>query len=429
MQNRSSPLLSILMNENKSGANQFFSRMPTGVLTQINRLIANYYVIRDDEYLLALVYDLDAKQKVQQELVNGHHLYLVLERNGSKDQVGDIYTKSGELLYRLGTRKVIRYFYQKNYGLDGENILPESDINRVLHYIALGNPTKALQMLKANRRLLEQSGYVIAQTGDLLWNVKPLECALSLGEHESDMIPAMLPLFDLLNGGEEEKQKQQARYDDAIDSIGTELRYNFEWIMNVIKQSPATDVTAALAKDFTQESYLRDSLMAFRNHFPMRVITNGLVCSYAMIEEVLKMYDGHKDAFRGALDNADNTQDRSRLLWRQVVGFIYRRRATDRQALATGQLLDDVTARLSRTYEFRHEPGQSFEPCQDFLADDDEALCAGSGWDSSVDVNGRSREECSGPTWQAAWGIFYKHKQSTFMEIFSRCNNSKTHSM
>lgn len=392
MQSRLSRLDTLLILRKRQDANQFFALTPRGLLAHINRLSATYYEIRHDEYLLDLINSPDSKSKVQNELASGHHLYLVMENNGSKDHIGDIYNKSGKLLCQLGTRKVIRYFYFKNYGADGENPLPESEINRVLHYIALGDPTNALAMLTANPALLDQSGYVITQTGDLLWDVKPLECMLSLGEHYADMVPPVLPLFDFIEGGEQAKQKQLAKYKDALENIGKEVRYNFQWIVDIIKKSSTADVTAALTKVFTHESVLRDSLNKFRQEFSMRVIRNGLVCPYATVHEVLKMYAENFDALKAASENKeDRRYDKCRLVWRQVAGFIFRRRVTDRQSSATGHMVEvdhNRAAVLARTYEYKYKynQGQFFEACKDFLEDHDEVLSDGCGWDFCVDV-------------------------------------------
>jgi hypothetical protein len=395
MRNPLSTLDELLIHRRRRDTNQFFKLIPNSILAHINRLAASYYVIREDEYILPLIADRDARIKVQKELASGHQLYLVLEPNGSPDRVGDIYNKSGALLCRLGTRKVIRYFYFKNYGADGENPLLESEINRVLHYIALGDPTNALAILTANPALLDQSGYVITQTGDLLWDVKPLECMLSLGEHYADMIPPALPLFDFIEGGEEIKQKQLAKYKDALLNIGNELRYKFQWIVDIIKKSSTADVSAALNKVFTHESVLRDSLIKYRQDFSMRVITNGLVCPYATVHEVLKMYEKNFDALKAASENKEERYDKCRLVWRQMAGFIFRRRVTDRQSSATGHMVvvrDNAAAVLARTYKLKYNQGQFYEPCRDFLVDHDEVLSDGAGWDFCVDVYGTNTQ-------------------------------------
>lgn len=375
--------------------NTIFSNMPKGVLAQINRLSATYYTICHDEYLLDLITkpnEPNARSKVQRELACGHHLYLVLEPNG-KDQVGDIYNKSGERLCRLGTRKVIRYFYYKNYGANGENPLPASEINRVLHFIAAGDPVNAIAMLTANPDLLAQSGYVIAQTGDLIWDVKPLECALSLGDHHPDMIPHMLPLFDCIEEGAAEKQDQFAKYKDAIENIGKEKPYDFQWIFDIIlqRETDPDAVTAALAKDFTQQNDLSRGLAKLRQDLGMRVITSGrLVCSYATVHKVLEMYENHFCKLKAALDNQKDPYDKCRLVWRQVAGKVLRH-VTNRQDWATGYMVKasrNPAIELTRTCVFKESPGQSFEPCLDFLKDHDEDLAVGCGWDFCIDIYG-----------------------------------------
>jgi hypothetical protein len=433
---RFSTLDELLIHRRRLDTNQFFQLMPKAILAHINRLAATHYVIHDDEYLLPLIPDSGARIKVQNELASGHQLYLVLEPNGSPDSVGDIYNKSGALICCLGTRKVIRYFYFKNYGAEGENPIPESEINRALHYLALGDPAKGIGMLTANPDLLAQSGYVITQTGDLLWNVKPLECLLALGEHHADMIPHVLPLFDFTEGGEEEKQKQLTKYKSAVLNIGKEQRYQFQWIVDIVKKSPTDDVTAALAKDFAHESVLRDGLHQYRQDFHMRVITNGLVCPYATVHEVLKMYDENFDALKAASQNKNDTYDKCRLVWRQVVGFIFRRRLTDRQACATGHMVaarENAAAILERTYEFKYHRGQFFEACRDFLVENDEDLSDGCGWGFSVDVYGGRRRDAAARSIGRASGIFLQihveQKQQFFGILCCNRSKSRTHAM
>jgi hypothetical protein len=52
------------------------------------------------------------------------------------------------------------------------------------------------------------------------------------------------------------------------------------------------------------------------------------------------------------------------------------------------EVRDNSAAVLARTYEFKYNQGQFFEPCRDFLLDHDEDLSDGCGWDFCVDVYG-----------------------------------------
>lgn len=362
--------------------NNFFGALAKEVICHINALATLHFVIQGEDFLTLLRV---VPVKLHSELVKHKKLFLMLEPDGFND-VGALIASGGSYTnVTLSVRHVIRYFYFLN--IDPDTGLPKTEINRLLHYLAFGHPDMACQMLEANPALLDQAGYVIAPTGDLLWDVKPFECVFSVCDHQPDMLPRLMEFLPRIKDGDAVYQAQYAKYKNALANIGKEARYAFEWIIDVVKQSSEEDDNAFLAQQFKTQSKLQRNVNQYWQHFPMRVITRGLVCRYADIHEAYQvLYNEIHDLYK----RAGNSYRKVNVCW-LLINWIINRRLCDRQAYARGYMPDaenNREASLERSYEFLHNAIQFFEPCIDFLVDDDADFIIGCGRSFGISLYG-----------------------------------------
>lgn len=366
----------------KKRRDTLFNRIPIDVIHLINALANPHYVIDDVESLFPF-FSKEHHQKLMKDH-GGKKLYLAMEANG-KNEVGEIIMSGGATLATLPVRAMIHYMYLQN--IDPDTKLPKTEINRLLYYIAFGQPDVACQMLRANPALLDQSGYVIAPTGDLIWDVKPFECAFSMGDHYPDMIPRLAAFLPYVENGEAVYQAQHAKYKNDLASIGKEEPYAFRWVMEFVKQSSKDDEDAFLKQEFKRDSELQRNVNQFWHDFPMRIITRGLVCPYATIHAGYQMLANEaNDLYK----RAGNSYRKIKVFW-LLQNWIVNRRLPDRQAFARGYLPaheNDGNVNLERSVEFLQNPGHFFNACEDFLLADDRDSVVGCGRSFGIDLYG-----------------------------------------
>ncbi len=360
-----------------------FNGLGRDAIHHINALATPHFVIQGEDFLTLL----RIFPQLNSILVKHKKLFLMLEPNGFNDTGALIASGGGYTGVTLPVRLVIRFFYFLNR--DPVTGLPKTEINLLLHYLAFGHPDMACQMLEANPALLDQAGYVIAPTGDLIWDVKPFECVFSVGDHQPDMLPRLMEFLPRIANGEAIYQAQYAKYKDALANIGNETRYAFKWIIDVLKQSPEDEDNAFLEQQFKTKSMLQENINQYWQHFSMRVITRGLVCRYADIHEAYQvLYNEFNDLYK----RAGNSYRKVDVVW-LLINWIINRRLCDRQAYAQGYMPaaeNNREAILERSCELLHNPGQFFEPCTDFLVDDDADLVVGCGRSFGISLYGGS---------------------------------------
>ena len=255
---------------------------------------------------------------------------------------------------------------------------PNGDAATLLHHVAYGEEEKAEKMLKANPELLlQQVSHVVTPSGLTIKYVTPYECALGGGDPE--MAAMMTPYFAKLGDGEKEQVAQYERYRPHIEAMLKQEPYYLSWLIDIIKQSSAQDVTAALNKNMEHESVLRDALIQFRHDFKPGVMKKpGMHFKYKDLIHAFDIYDREFDHLANG-----NNYDKCRLFCRQVIGYEMRNLpARDRQIFA--QSLYNVVngEKPSRSCEFKNDKGHYFP-----VASGDDSL-SGLGFDFYVDIFG-----------------------------------------
>ena len=225
---------------------------------------------------------------------------------------------------------------------------PDSDISRLLHYIAYGNLQFAQAMLQENPRLVLQTSHVETPSGLKVMHTTPLECALGAGDPE--MAKMIDPYFDAkgIIGGASVREEQYTRYRPYIENIMAQEPYDFTLLLDTLIQASPQDVAAALNSDMTHQSALSDVLTHFRNEFTPNTITVGMHFNYLHLLRAFEVFEQKIDRLRDG-----NNYDKNRIFCRQVIGFIQRSLpAIDRMVFAQG--LDDVVlqnAKIKRSYQ------------------------------------------------------------------------------
>jgi hypothetical protein len=205
----------------------------------------------------------------------------------------------------------------------------------LLHYVAYGELTKAEEMIKADPALLLQASDVVTRSGLLVKRVTPYECALGAGDPECAAM--MAPYFAKIQKGEQERAAQYERYKPAINGMMNELdqteKDKLETLIEIIKGSANNDVTAALLKDMSHGSLLRDALCNFRDDVrPKEVTQPEMHYNYQRLIYAFNLLDREWTKL-----NNGNNYDKCDLVWRQVIGYLQRGLpAVDRFAFAKG---------------------------------------------------------------------------------------------
>jgi hypothetical protein len=292
-------------------------------------------------------------------------------------------------LFSLLPRDVMKYISRlTDAGYD------ESDIAKLLHVVAYGNPNAVIAMLIKNPRLLLEAGNVMDPAGNTILRVTPYECALGAGD--GDLAAAIGKYFAKLEDGENERSRQYARYQHHIDNMLKQPAYDFSVLLEILKDSKAEDVTAALHLNFNADIPLHAALAAFRDHFAPRAIKGGMHFNYANLSEAFKVYANEFHELQAT--SAYNFSKRN-LFWRLVIGFIQRGMpACDRQAFAQGMYnITEGEEKLRRTFGFRHDGGT-------FPEGGDHA-CTGLGFDWAV--GGYPAQSRDAGCWRPACGGFW----------------------
>lgn len=178
-----------------------------------------------------------------------------------------------------------------------------------LRHAIQGEEVSVLAMLEKTPSLLLEMGTVVDYTNRTFAKLTVFELLISAGD--TDMLTKVIPFFDRLPHGQEEKVRQfRAQFPDGIVK---QVPYNFDNLVTVITQSSNADIHAALAKQ-QDNSPLCQALNQFREAFTL--------CSHKEKifnpQHLLKAFAIYKDQFEswdwGQRD----------LFLRQVIGFVQR---------------------------------------------------------------------------------------------------------
>jgi len=200
--------------------------------------------------------------------------------------------------------------------------LPKRLANRLLSLAADATQpavNKLLKMLAKNPSLLREKGNVITRGGDEVRGVTVYEFCLGAGD--PDLAGWIAPYFDKIQDGEAERERQYNRYKPYIDAMQTQAPYDLNFLIDIIINSPAADVTACLNKNFDHESVLNTALKQFRAEHVPRVITKPCMhYNYKTLELAFTLlYDGWN-----ALSANETNYDKCRLVYRQIIGYLQR---------------------------------------------------------------------------------------------------------
>lgn len=288
---------------------------------------------------------------------------------------------------------------------------PHSDFAKTLNHVARGEMQAAKAMLDKNPRFVLQSGNVVTRAG-LVVNCKtPLECAL--GEGDAEMAEMIISYFSKFEGGEAAKESQLERYQPLIKNMLNQDHYNLTELIEIIKNSSAIDITAALNKNMDHASKVRDALIEFRKAVDPRDINKPRMhYNYQTLIHAFNIYDSQWSSLFQA---SENNLDKCELVWRQVIGYLQRSLpAFDRFAFANG-LSDLVALNISvkRTTDYKYGTGSFPDTSTD-------ASCSGLGFDYAL--GGRAagsalRGGCA--------GLFQTYLQQKLMDLLNLCNSSQ----
>jgi hypothetical protein len=253
-------------------------------------------------------------------------------------------------IFNILPRELTSYIYKTSH----DSYDKDSDIAILLHHIAYGEKKAAEKMLKKNPGLLLDVSNVCDPAGNYILAIRPYECALAAGD--GDMKRMISGYFSNIPEGEQEMEKQYAKYSKHIDNmLSRKPDYDLEELMRFILKSSDKDVKAALDCDMEYKSELSNALSVFRKHFSPRVITEGMHFNYQNLVQAYYLYQREYEN----LQQNRCSYDKCNLFWRQVIGYIQRGLpACDRQALAQGLSFCVIKHKLQRKFTFRSGGGQ-----------------------------------------------------------------------
>lgn len=271
---------------------------------------------------------------------------------------------------------VIRYISE--FGQD-----PENRFACALRLAASGieeSMVELVKMIETTPDLLLQAGNVVTRGGVSVTRTTLYEFFLLASD------PAGAKRiefgFGLISNGEAQRRHQYERCKPHIDALAEQIKsgrpmFDLKPLIELIKESAPADVRAALAKDMTHASALRDALVAFRKAVRPPKKTVGMHYKhYTTLQQGLDLLYGEWQA----LSDGDRNNDKCKLVERQIIGYLERSLPTvDRMAFAQG-FYDG-----KRSLEYKYNPGSFYPDC---AADADDSLGvleqAGLGFDYAI---------------------------------------------
>jgi len=282
----------------------------------------------------------------------------------------------------------------------------QSEIGQLLHHVAWGNLDGVTAILAKSPRLLLEAGDVEDPAGNIIRRVTPYECALGAGDDEMAATIGQYFTNVALEDGEKERSRQYARYQPHINNMLTQPAYDFSALLEMIKESSAKDVQAALDLEFNPDLPLHAALDNFRKYFAPREIKGGMHFNYADLLQALKVYADEFDALYTA--GGDN-YSKCDLFWRQVIGYIQRGLpAIDRMVFA--QSLYEVVEqkeKIERSFKFKYDNAN-------FPVTAGDLSCSGLGFEFGAEGGARARDGRLWAVWTVAiWKSYVEQKLQT----------------
>lgn len=268
------------------------------------------------------------------------------------------------------------------------NRLPQDVVSKInnfyiadaLHYAAYARKADVdalMDLLDKNPQLLLTAGNVITPAGDDVRNVTPYEFALGAGD--PDLAQQIGTYFARIPSGEEERLRQYEPYRPHIEGMLTQQPYDLTPLIELIKQSPAADVTALLNENLTHESPLRDALIKFRkDHAPRVLMTPCMHYNHQSLKHAFEIFDRE---WGNLFQVSNGNYDKIDLVWWKFVCFEMRRLpGIDRCVLRQGiYYVVKLNQPISREDKFRDRV-TDFAP----ILPSDDSPVSGLGIDCSV---------------------------------------------
>ena len=204
-------------------------------------------------------------------------------------------------------------------------------INKALRLAADGREealNELTAMLDEKPRLLLQAGNVKTRSGLLVTRTTILEFLATALDPVG--VARVVPYFSKFEGGEAQKEKQFARYRPHIDALVKQIEakqpaYDLRPLFNLIKQSPAADITEALDinnpnREVTRNTPLRAEFAKFRR--AVRVPTKKAAgMQYEHYTTLMQAFDLLFDEREWKELSSNYTDyDKCYLAWQQIIG-------------------------------------------------------------------------------------------------------------
>ena len=261
----------------------------------------------------------------------------------------------------------------------------DTAFNKALRHAALGTDGDlaiVVEMVKANPRLLLQTGHVVTRGGVGVRYTTLYE--FFLGEGDPDAAKQIEFGFANIPNGENERKRQYEQYEPHIKALAKQVAskqpaFDLRPLFKMIKESSAADITEALNindpnRTVTRNTPLRASLAQFRNAVnPKKSISVGM--HYEHYTTLSQAFDLLDDEWKALSDNYTN-YDKCRLVWRQIIGYLQLSLpAVDRFAFAR------AFENKERTLNFKYDNGSSYP---DLTGADGGSSFSGLGVDNAI---------------------------------------------
>lgn len=186
-------------------------------------------------------------------------------------------------------------------------------IKRLLTHILRGEEDEALEMICANPNLLLSYGNANDYSGRVYREVTPFQAALL--SHDVRIGYKILPLFKQINKEGFDAQEEKAKQFNTLfpEGLPDQKPYDFSIIIQVISESSAHDLQAALEKK-QNNTPLCLALNAFRKEFTSLAQEE----IFFNPQHLIKAFE----VYRAQFDTWSQVQ--CDLFWRQVIGYIQR---------------------------------------------------------------------------------------------------------
>ncbi len=269
---------------------------------------------------------------------------------------------------------------------------PDNEIHVALRLAASGlqhDIDRLVAIVRENPRLLLQAGNIRTRGGVEVIRTTLYE--FFLGEGDPDGAKAIEFGFAELSklkdpegvylNGEKERERQYERYRPHIEALAKQIEskqptIDVKPLIDTIKKAKAEDIKAALNKDMTHESTLRDALIAFRKAIKPKRKTVGM--HYDHYTTLMQAFDLLVSEWNELSAN-DTNYDKCRLVWRQIIGILQLEGLPAIDRIGFARAFEDKL----RTLNYKYDEANSFPDAPPAVVDGELNL-SGLGFDEAI---------------------------------------------